>query len=299
MHLLITGATGTLGRPLCATLQQTGHRVTVLSRQRPERVRSLCGPDAEVWSDLAAWTPERHFDAVVNLAGEPIADARWTAARKARLRDSRIALTEQLVQRIAAAHRRPAVLLSGSAVGVYGDGGERVFTEAAPPATDFAARLCADWEAAARPVQGLGLRLCWLRTGLVLARDGGLLARMRLPFSLGLGARLGDGRQWMSWIHEDDWRALLLHLLADPQASGAFNLTAPQPVTNAEFTAALARALHRPAFLAAPAWALKLAAGEMAPLLLGGQRVLPAHAQARGFHFRHPELGGALQDLLG
>lgn len=299
MHLLLTGATGTLGRPLCADLLRSGHQLTVLSRQAPERVRALCGAAVEVWSDLAAWTPPRHFDAVINLAGEPIADARWTAARKARLRDSRIALTEQLLQRIAAAERRPAVLLSGSAVGWYGDGGERVFTEAAPAAQDFAARLCADWEAAARPAEALGVRLCTLRTGLVLARRGGLLARMRLPFSLGLGARLGDGRQWMSWIHEDDWRELTLWLLAHPQARGPFNLTAPQPVTNAEFTAALAAALHRPALLAAPSWALKLAAGEMAPLLLGGQRVLPEHAAALGFHFRHPSLAGALRDLLG
>jgi hypothetical protein len=299
MQILLTGATGTLGRPLCAELQASGHRLTVLSRQHPERVRALCGEGIEVWSDLAAWSPQRHFDAVINLAGEPIADARWTAARKARLRDSRIALTQQLVQRIAAAHTKPAVLLSGSAVGLYGEGGDALFTETAPPASDFAAQLCADWEAAARPVQALGVRLCWLRTGLVLARDGGLLARMRLPFSLGLGARLGDGRQWMSWIHEADWRALLLQLLADPRASGAFNFTAPQPVTNAGFTAQLAKALHRPALLAAPAWALKLAAGEMAPLLLGGQRVLPARAQALGFNFRHPELAGALRDLLG
>lgn len=303
MHLLITGATGTLGRPLCAELLAAGHQLTVLSRQSAERVRAACGgastQPVEVWPTLSAWTAERRFDAVINLAGEPIADARWTLARKARLRDSRIALTEELLRRIAAARQRPEVLLSGSAVGWYGDGGDAVFTESAPAAADFAARLCADWEAAARPVEALGVRLCLLRTGLVLARRGGMLERLRRPFSLGLGARLGNGRQWMSWIHEDDWRGVAGLLLADPQARGAFNLTAPVPVTNAEFTAALAHALHRPAWFSAPAWGLKLALGEMAPLLLGGQRVLPAHAQSLGYHFRHPELGGALQDLLG
>lgn len=302
MHLLITGATGTLGRPLCAELLRRGVRLTVLSRQSPERVRARCGAAVEVWADLSAWTPDRAVDAVINLAGEPIADRRWSAARKAALRASRIALTEQLLQRMAAARSKPAVLLSGSAVGYYGDGGDRVFgdtDERAPPADDFAARLCADWEAAALQAEALGVRVVLLRTGLVLSREGGLLARMKLPFSLGLGARLGDGRQWMSWIHADDWQALALRLLDDAQARGAYNLTAPEPVTNAGFTAALAAALHRPAVFAAPAWGLKLALGEMAPLLLGGQRVRPERALAAGFTFRHPTLDGALRDLLG
>jgi uncharacterized protein (TIGR01777 family) len=299
MHLLITGATGTLGRPLCAELLRRGARLTVLSRQSPERVRARCGAAVDVWADLAAWTPEVAIDAVINLAGEPIADRRWTDARKAALRASRIALTEQLLQRLTAARHRPAVLLSGSAVGLYGDGGDRVFDEGAPRADDFAARLCADWEAAARQAEALGVRVVLLRTGLVLSREGGLLARMKLPFSLGLGARLGDGRQWMSWIHADDWQALVLRLLDDAQARGAYNLTAPEPVTNAGFTAGLAAALHRPAVFAAPAWGLKLALGEMAPLLLGGQRVRPERALAAGFTFRHPTLDGALRDLLG
>ncbi|HMZ02238.1 MAG TPA: TIGR01777 family oxidoreductase, partial [Burkholderiaceae bacterium] len=195
--------------------------------------------------------------------------------------------------------QRPEVLLSGSAVGLYGDGGDRVFDEGAPRADDFAAGLCADWEAAARQAEALGVRVVLLRTGLVLSREGGLLARMKLPFSLGLGARLGDGRQWMSWIHADDWQALVLRLLDDAQARGAYNLTAPEPVTNAGFTAGLAAALHRPAVFAAPAWGLKLALGEMAPLLLGGQRVRPERALAAGFTFRHPTLDGALRDLLG
>lgn len=299
MHLLITGATGTLGRPLCAELLRRGARLTVLSRQSPERVRALCGTAVQVWKDLAAWTPEVAIDAVINLAGEPIADRRWSDARKAALRASRIALTEQLLQRIGAARRKPAVLLSGSAVGYYGDGGDRIFDESAPPADDFAARLCADWEAAALQAEALGLRVVRLRTGLVLSREGGLLARMKLPFSLGLGARLGDGRQWMSWIHADDWQALALRLLDDTQARGAYNLTAPEPVTNAGFTAGLAAALHRPAVFAAPAWGLQLALGEMAPLLLGGQRVRPERALAAGFTFRHPTLDGALRDLLG
>ncbi len=296
-QILVTGGTGFIGRPLCRVLVAAGYRVTVLSR-KPATVRDKCGPQVAALASLDEWRPDMHFDAVINLAGEPIADAAWTARRKQQLRDSRIALTGQLVAAMARAQRPPAVLLSGSAIGYYGDGGDVAFDESSPAAGDFAARLCADWEEAALAAERLGVRVCLLRTGLVLDPSGGLLGRMRLPFSLGLGARLGDGRQWMSWIAMEDYLSIVLRLLEDDGARGPFNMTAPQPVTNATFTSTLAEALHRPALLFAPAPLLRLALGERAPMLLGGQRVLPARLQAAGFRFRHGTLEAALAGLL-
>lgn len=296
-QILVTGGTGFIGRPLCRALVAAGHRVTVLSRQ-PATVRDKCGPQVSALGSLDEWRPDMCFDAVINLAGEPIADAAWTARRKQQLRDSRIALTDRLVAAMARAQRRPAVLLSGSAIGYYGDGGDVVFDESSPAAGDFAARLCADWENSALAAERFGVRVCLLRTGLVLDPSGGLLGRMQLPFRFGLGARLGNGRQWMSWIALQDYLAIVLRLLDDDGARGAFNMTAPQPVTNAAFTAALAAALHRPALLFAPAPVLRVALGERAPMLLGGQRVLPARLQAAGFRFRHETLDAALVELL-
>lgn len=296
-QILVTGGTGFIGRPLCRALVAQGHRVTVLSR-RPESVRDKCGPGVAALASLDDWRPGMHFDAVINLAGEPIADAAWTARRKQALRDSRIALTEKLVAAMARAQRPPAVLLSGSAIGYYGDGGDRAFDESSPAAGDFAARLCAEWEDAALAAERLGTRVCLLRTGLVLDPSGGLLGRMLLPFRFGLGARLGNGRQWLSWIALEDYLAIVLRLLDDDGARGPFNMTAPQPVTNATFTSTLAAALHRPALLFAPAPVLRVALGERAPMLLGGQRVLPARLQALGYVFRQPALAGALAMLL-
>lgn len=299
MDILLTGGTGLLGRALCAALLAEGHRLTVLSR-RPAKVAALCGAGVQSLSSLDDWHSGRHFDAVINLAGEPIVDAPWTAARKQRLWDSRVALTSQLVAAIERAERKPAVLLSGSAVGVYGDSGEAVCSDAMvnPLANDFGANLCTAWEAAARKAELFGVRVCLLRTGLVLARQGGLLARLRLPFSLGLGGRLGNGRQWMSWIHIEDWVNAVRLLLATETASGAYNLTAPQAVRNAEFTNVLAAALHRPACFAVPGFALRLLLGQRAYLLLGGQRVSPERMQALGFVFQHPALDDALRSVV-
>lgn len=297
MNILLTGGTGFIGCPLGAALVAAGHDVTVLSRS-PQSVRDKCGPRVRPLASLADWRADEHFDAVINLAGEPIVDAAWTPARRAKLRDSRIGLTRQLVEAIRSAQQKPAVLLSGSAIGVYGDAGDAILDESAPAATDFAAQLCRDWELEARKAEGLGVRVCLLRTGLVLDPSGGLLGKMLLPFRLGMGARLGNGNQWMSWIALDDYIAAVLLLLENRQASGAFNMTAPQPVTNQQFTQTLARVLHRPALLAAPSRLLKLALGERAPMLLGGQRVLPARLQESGFRFRHAELAGALRDQL-
>lgn len=297
MNILLTGGTGLIGRALCRSLRAEGHQLTVLSRS-PGTVAQKCGPEVRAMGSLDQWTPDCHFDAVINLAGEPIADRAWTAAHKQVLRDSRIALTERLIARIAAAERKPAVLLSGSAIGYYGDGGERMLTEGMPPGDDFAARLCRDWEAAARQAEAYGVRVCLLRTGLVLSREGGLLGKLKLPFSLGLGARLGSGRQYMSWVHIQDHVAMTMSLLHDAAFSGPFNLTAPLPVTNAEFTRTLARALHRPAWLVMPAWPLKLALGERAALLLEGQRVIPQALQAAGRSFSFPDLTSAFDELF-
>jgi len=297
MRILITGGTGLIGRHLCQALLAEEHQLTVLSRH-PETVANKCGAAIQAMATLDEWLPEQTFDAVINLAGEPIVDAYWSAKRKQLLWDSRVTLTEKLVQRIAAAKIKPAVLLSGSAVGYYGNRGDAELDETASSGGDFAANLCKAWETAASAAENSGVRVCLLRTGLVLSRNGGLLGRMMLPFRFGLGARLGDGKQWMSWVHIDDYVALVLRLLHDEQACGPFNMTAPHPVTNAEFTRTLAHMLHRPAFFIAPGMVLKLGMGERSALLLEGQRVLPKRFEAADIHFRFGELTSALQDLL-
>ena len=274
MHIFITGGTGLIGRQLCKSLLAQGHELTVLSRN-PASVPAKCGAGVHAMAGLDEWQADQTFDAVINLAGEPIVDARWTAQRKQVLWDSRVSLTKSLVQRIAAARHKPRVLLSGSAIGYYGNRGDAVLDESAAAGEDFAAILCKTWEEAALDAEKSGVRVCLLRTGLVLSRHGGLLGRMLLPFKLGLGARLGDGTQWMSWVHIEDYVGMLLRLLDNAQASGPYNMTAPQPLTNKEFTAALAKGLHRPAPFTMPAMLLKPVMGERACLLLEGQRVLP------------------------
>ena len=297
MHIFITGGTGLIGRRLCKALLAEGHELTVLSRN-PASVPVKCGAAVHALASLTQWQPWQTFDAVINLAGEPIIDKRWTAQRKQILWDSRVTLTEELVRRIAAAEHKPAVLLSGSAVGYYGNGGDLVLDEAAGTGTGFAAELCNAWEDAARAAEESGVRVCLLRTAPVLSNDGGMLARMLLPFKLGLGARLGNGKQWMSWVHIEDYAAMVLRLLHDDQMRGPYNMAAPNPVTNAEFTATLAAALHRPAFFVAPAALLKLGMGESASLLLEGQRASPKKMEAAHFRFTFPTLAEALRDLI-
>lgn len=296
MNILMTGGTGLIGRELCKVLLAQGHQLTVLSR-RPGKVPMLCGQAVHAMASLDEWQTDQHFDAVINLAGAPIADAAWTEKRKALLRDSRIALTEKLVQRIAAVEHKPAVLLSGSAIGYYGNRGDAELDEDALVGQDFAAQLCLDWEQAALSAESAGVRVCLLRTGLVLSAQGGILARMLMPFKLAMGARMGDGRQWMSWVHMDDYVAMLLRLLHDAQLSGPFNMTAPNPVTNIEFTQRLAQSLGRPAVFVAPASMLKWLMGERAVLLIEGQRVLPVKLQTAGFKFTYPDLSGAFSAL--
>ncbi|KAF3996002.1 TIGR01777 family oxidoreductase [Glaciimonas immobilis] len=298
MRILITGGTGLIGRHLCKALLQADHEITVLSRH-PESVKQKCGAAVHAFGSLDEWGSDAAFDAIINLAGEPIVDARWTEKRKELLWRSRVTLTEQVVQRINAQRHKPAVLLSGSAVGYYGDCGDAALDESAPTAADFGARLCAAWEQAALPAEALNVRVCLLRTGLVLDRSGGILGKMLLPFKLGLGARLGDGTQWMSWIHIDDYVAMVLVLLHHTHASGAFNMTAPEPVTNRAFTDKLARALHRPTLLIAPAAVMRMALSERAYLLLGGQKAIPIQMMALGYRFLHGKLEDALADLVG
>jgi len=302
MEILLTGGTGLIGSALCARLLAEGHRLTVVSR-RPDRVAQYCGEGVQAISRVSEWLPDQHFDAVINLAGAPIVDRPWTVARRELLWASRVMLTSDLVAAIGRAEVRPAVMLSGSAIGYYGDCGDTVCDDlpVEPPmghGTDFGARLCAGWEAAARQAEGLGVRVCLLRTGLVLARQGGFLPRLCRLFRLGLGTRLGDGQQWMSWIHLEDHLAATLALLQDPLAQGAYNLAAPYPVRNAEFTRVLADGLHRPTLPAVPAGVLRLLLGQRAVLLVGGQRVLPARLEKAGVHFRYPHLSEALTDLL-
>ena len=296
MNILITGGTGLIGKRLCAALLQQGHDLTVLSRN-PDSVKTKCGAAVKAIATLNDYHADSIFHAIINLAGEPIVDKRWTDAQKQRLLDSRVTLTQQLVQRIADAKHKPQVLISGSAVGFYGDGGDNILLEDAPPAQDFGATLCNRWEQAANKATELGVRVCLLRTGLVLDSAGGLLGKMQLPFKLGLAATLASGTQWMSWIHHQDYIQIVLMLLDNKNATGAFNMTAPEPVTNKEFTKTLAKHLHRPALFNSPAWLLKLILGEQAQLLIGGQRALPNKIQTLGYNFHYTTLEQALNNL--
>lgn len=296
MHILLTGGTGLIGRRLCRHWLEQGHRLTVWSR-RPEQVASLCG--AKVRGIAKLDEIDEPVDAVVNLAGAPIADRPWTHKRKMLLWSSRITLTEVLLAWLERCEHKPGVLISGSAVGWYGDGGERELTEASGPVSeDFASQLCIAWEETAQRAEAMGLRVVLVRTGLVLSAEGGFLSRLLLPFKLGLGGRIGNGRQWMSWIHIDDQIALIDFLLHRDDASGPYNACAPNPVRNRDFTKALGRVLNRPTVVPMPELVLKIALGELSLLLLGGQRATPARLQAAGFTFRFTDLPAALDDLF-
>ena len=296
MRILLTGGTGLIGRQLCRHWSGQGHQLTVWSR-RPEKVAKICGAQVRAIARLEDFGNEP-LDAVVNLAGAPIADRPWTHRRKALLWSSRITLTETLLAWLETRQQKPALLISGSAVGWYGDGGERELTEDSPPVIDdFASQLCIAWEETAQRAEGQGIRVVLVRTGLVLSAEGGFLSRLLLPFKLGLGGPLGNGRQWMPWIHIDDQIALIDFLLHRDQASGPYNACAPKPVRNREFAKTLGSVLHRPAFMPMPALALKVGLGEMSLLLLGGQRAVPARLLEAGFTFQFTDLRAALDDL--
>ena len=296
MRILITGGTGLIGRSLCQHWLLQGYELYVWSRT-PERVKRLCGEAVHAIGELHE-LDQIKLDAVINLAGAPIADRPWTQARRKLLRDSRIALTERLVSWMSTLEHKPRVLISGSAVGWYGDGGEQVLTESSPvQSPDFATQLCADWEAAAQAAEPLGIRVVLVRTGLVLTRKGGFLSRLLPLFRLGLGGKQGSGQQWMPWVHLDDEVALIDHVLYQPEARGAYNACAPQPVRNQAFAKALGKHVKRPAIMHAPGFVLKLMLGEMAGLLLGGQNIQPERTQQIGFEFKYPDLQSALAKL--
>jgi len=296
MRVLLTGGTGLIGRHLVSRLLTLGHTVCVVTRS-PEKARQMLDARVEIWPGLQNVSTLDGVDAVVNLAGEPIADKRWTHAQKQKLCDSRWAITQRLSELIQASETPPNVLISGSATGYYGDLGEVVVTEEEPPHNEFTHKLCARWEQIASSAQSDRTRVCLLRTGVVLARSGGILSKIVPPFKLGLGGPIGNGRQYLAWIHIDDMVNGILWLL-DNDLRGPFNMVSPYPVRNEQFSHALGQALNRPAFLRVPATAIRLLMGESSVLVLGGQRALPKRLEAAGFTFRWYDLDEALGDIL-
>ena len=297
MNILVTGATGLIGRALCQRLADEGHTVTILSRHPREEVRFR----AFQWDPLGGPPPADSLegaDAVIHLAGEPVAGGRWTSALKRRIRESRISGTRNLIAGIGAAAVRPKVLVAASAVGFYGDRGDEILDERASPGQGFLGEVCVEWEREANRAGDLGLRVAEVRIGVVLSDAGGALPRMLPAFRLGVAGDLGSGRQWFPWVHIDDVVGIFRHALMTDLVRGPMNAAAPGIVTNAGFTRALARELHRPSFLSAPAFALRLLFGEMATILLGSQRVIPGVALETGYRFRYPELNEALRDLI-
>ena len=293
MVIAVAGGSGFLGQLLAERLRSDGHRVLTLTRKTGIA-------DSITWQpDGSAGPLPQHLDgidAVVNLAGESLAGGRWTAKRKAVLMASRVLPTRTLARAIAACVKPPRVFISGSGAGYYGPHGDELVTEATPAGTDFLARICVDWEQEARAVAAV-TRLAIVRTAVVLAKGGGALQKMLLPFKLGLGATVGSGTQFFPWIHAQDWVSLVSWLVENDAAVGAFNAAAPESVTNRTFSKTLGRVLGRPVILQAPAFAMRLAMGEMADMLLHGQRVIPVHAEQLGFQFTHRALGPALQSL--
>jgi uncharacterized protein (TIGR01777 family) len=280
MNVLLTGSHGLVGSALTPALTANGHKVTPLSHSQP-------------WPELAG------HDTVVHLAGENIAAGRWTPQKKARIRDSRVEMTRQLCETVTKLSPPPRVVVSASAVGFYGNRSDEVLREESAPGAGFLAEVCRDWEAATKPAADAGIRVVNLRFGVILSPENGALAKLLMPFKLGLGGGLGDGRQWMSWIALDDALSVIGRALADDALRGPVNVVAPEPVTNRDFTRTLARVLRRPAIFPVPAFALQLALGEMADaLLLSSQRTEPAKLALIGYRFRLPTLEGSLRHLL-
>lgn len=297
MTYLITGATGFLGKKLIDMLLARGDSVNYMSRERGKNVDTRAAYHPWNGKDAPPMSSVPRVDAVIHLLGEPIAQ-RWNAAVKERIRASRIDSTRQLVSAIARLPHKPATLISASAIGYYGDRGDEILTESSPAGSGFLADVCRDWEQEALRARESGLRVATIRIATVLGLEGGALPQMLTPFRLGLGGTFGDGRQWMSWIHVDDLIRLFRYTAENKDASGAFNASSPHPVINSEFTRTLARAVHRPAILPMPKFALKLALGEMANFLFDSLRVIPQATAQTGFTFDHPELGEALAELL-
>ena len=298
MRVAVSGSTGFVGSEVVASLSTAGHEVVRLVRRDPAP-----GERAVRWDPMKREVDAaglEGLDAVVHLAGENIASGRWTAARKAAIRDSRVNGTRLLCDALAGLTRPPKLLVCASAIGIYGDRGEELLTEESPPGTGYLAEVCREWEAASEPAARKGIRVVALRIGMVLSPRGGALARMLPPFRAGLGGVIGSGRQYVSWIALDDLVGIVLHALQPGELHGPVNAVAPRPVTNRELTGALGKALSRPTLLPVPAFALRLAVGEMADaLLLASARVVPRRLEETGYRFRFPELPAALRHLLG
>jgi uncharacterized protein (TIGR01777 family) len=309
MKLVVAGGTGVLGSALCWAWAEDGHEIRVLTRRLPagqaqhDSGTGKPGITRVGWSagdgSAAVARELESADALINLAGESIAGARWSAARKQALRDSRVSATRSLVDALAQARTPPRVFISASGAGYYGDRGAETLSEDAAPGDDFLARLCVEWEAEAQRAEQRGIRVVRVRTGLVLEKSGGALPAMMRPFRFFAGGPMGSGRQYVPWIHRLDWVEMIRWIVTTPAIAGAVNATAPHPVTSAQFAHALGRALHRPALLAVPRFALKLALGEMADSLLASQRAIPAAALAHGCHFRYPEIDIAFRGIFG
>ncbi|MEO6723862.1 MAG: TIGR01777 family oxidoreductase [Blastocatellia bacterium] len=300
MRVLITGATGFIGKRLCQVLLDEGHEMVVLSRH-PEGVRMMSGVTAFAWNPEAELPPEEAWEgveAVIHLAGEPVAASRWTDEQKRRIRDSRVKGTRNLVDGMKKLSVGPKVLVCGSAVGFYGNRGDQQLDEQSEAGRGFLSEVCVEWEREAEKARNLGTRVALVRIGVVLDEGGGALDKMLLPFKLGLGGRLGDGRQWFPWIHLDDIVGIFRHALLNEQVIGPINGVAPGIVTNAEFTKELAASLNRPTFLPVPEFALKLLMGEMAEVVLNSMRALPTVALATGYKFKHANLRPALESLF-
>ncbi|MET1024435.1 MAG: TIGR01777 family oxidoreductase [Pseudoxanthomonas sp.] len=294
MQVLITGGSGFIGQALCPALLAEGWQVTVVSRDTRAAARKL--PAAvRVLADIEG---AGGADAVINLAGAPLAGRRWNDDYKQTLRESRLRTTEELMAWMESLTVRPAVLVSGSAIGYYGPSDDTPLAETAPAGGDFSAQLTVDWEAAALPARELGVRTVLLRTGVVLGPGGGALQQLLTPYRMGLGGPIGDGEQWFSWIHLDDIVRLIIWLLGESTVDGPVNGTAPEPLRQKDFATALGRALHRPAIIPTPGFALKAAFGEMGQMLIDGQRVIPARAQGQGFQFLYPDIDSALVQVL-
>jgi hypothetical protein len=296
MHILITGGSGFIGRVLCAQLLEEGHTLTVLTRT-PAKTSLLFAPHTINPIDSLDQLPA-DIDAVINLAGAAIVDKRWSDTRKKELLSSRLEITQHISKLINAGTISPDVFISGSAIGFYGDGGDKVIDEYSTyHHAEFSHELCKAWENAANAASHK-TRVCLLRTGIVLDGSGGALQKMVLPFRFGLGGKIGSGQQWFSWIHRKDLVSMIIFLLKNKTCSGIFNGTAPNPVTNSEFTTVLGETLHRPSVLPVPSFVLKVLMGEMADLLLTGQRVLPVRALEAGFSFEYPKLDKALATIF-
>jgi uncharacterized protein (TIGR01777 family) len=303
MRIVITGGSGFIGRRLVARLLEQGDQVLVLTR-RLEQARRMLGESPTLkllpydpYQPQAWATALEGYEGIVNLAGEPLASSRWTETKKKEIRRSRVETTQALVQALASLNQKPQVMISSSAVGYYGShpAGEPL-TETDPPAQDFLAEVCQAWEAAARSAEELGIRLAIVRTGIVLGPDGGALGQMLAPFQFFIGGTIGSGKQWLSWIHREDWVSLVCFLLE--QGSGVFNATAPNPVQMEEFCRTLGQVLGRPSWLPVPELALELLLGEAAQVVLTGQKVIPQAALQMGFTFQYPQLKEALRQIL-